>query len=341
MFNRKPLPQPPNFNETPINDKPHGIASNPPLGPTQIRTATRRYHCRLGSLLAVDDGVKRIVKALRHKGELDNTLIIYTSDNGFFSGEHRITTGKNRVYEEGIRVPLLMRGPGIPEGVKVDDLAINPDLAPTIVDAAGATAGRTEDGVSLIRAAKHPDRLSGRRLLLEQLTTTPDDDGQPGVTYTAVRTARYKYVLNGTGEVELYDLRSDPYELQNQHSNPAYDAVESALAADLAQLRNCSGASCKAKPALHLKLPHEKRSGGRSCRQAKHFVARVRGADTKSVTKLTFRVGPKGAGHDHAEPLRKKLKARLLRSKRRPQIRAIADLLDGRRVSMQRRVRIC
>ena len=82
--------------------------------------------------------MKQVVDALEANGELDNTLIIYTSDNGFFHGEHRIPSGKQRIYEESIRVPLQMRGPGIPPGVTVNDLAINADLAPTIVDAADA-----------------------------------------------------------------------------------------------------------------------------------------------------------------------------------------------------------
>ena len=100
--------------------------------------------------------------------------------------------------------------------------------------------------MSLLRAAaRSPDRLSGRELLIEKLTTTDDDDGQQSGTFAAVRTARYIYVENGTGEIELYDLGSDPYELQNQDANPAYDAVEAALAARLAPLRSCSGESCR------------------------------------------------------------------------------------------------
>ena len=109
-----------------------------PLTPQQIARTTRNYRCRGESLFAIDEGVKRIVEALRANGELRDTLLIYTSDNGFFHGEHRIGSGKNRVYEEAVRVPLLIRGPGIPRGVEVADIAGNADIAATIAAAAGA-----------------------------------------------------------------------------------------------------------------------------------------------------------------------------------------------------------
>ena len=116
------------------------IAALPLLTAEQIARATRNYRCRGESVLAVDEGVKRIVDELRESGELDETLVVFTSDNGFFHGEHRLSGGKNRVYEEAVRVPLMMRGPGIPRGVEVRDEVSNADLAPTIIDAAGARA---------------------------------------------------------------------------------------------------------------------------------------------------------------------------------------------------------
>ena len=83
----------------------------------QIADIQRKYRCELESLLSVDEGVEEVVDALGAQGELDDTLVIYTSDNGFFHGEHRIPSGKLRVYEESMRVPLVIRGPGIPPGV--------------------------------------------------------------------------------------------------------------------------------------------------------------------------------------------------------------------------------
>ena len=340
-YGSEPLPTPPNFNEADVADKPQGIATRPTLGAAQIAGATRRYRCRLESLLAVDEGVERVVEALRAQGELRNTLIVYTADNGFFHGEHRIQTGKNRVYEEAIRVPLLIRGPGVPEGVTVDELAVNADVAATVLDATGAEAGRPQDGRSLIPLAEHPERRYGRELLIEQFTGDDDEDGQPGVNYAAVRTLRFKYVENGTGEIELYDLEADPFELTNLHGNPAHAAAEAALAARLAALRSCAGKGCRTKPALELRLSRSVREGGRSCRRPSNLVAKLRGGGAKSVTRVTFRVGSKLSGRDTGKPLEKRLKPRLLRAKRRPEIRAIAELVDGRELSLQKRVRIC
>ncbi len=341
LYDAEPLPQPPSFNEADVTDKPQGIAGRPPLNANQISNATRNYRCRLESLAAVDEGVERVVDALRAQGELDDTLILYTADNGFFHGEHRIQTGKNRVYEEAIRVPLLMRGPGVPEGVAVNELAVNADIAPTVLDAAGAEAGRVQDGRSLLGLAEHPERRHGRELLIEQFTGDDDEDGQPGVAYAAIRTSHLKYVENGTGEVELYDLDADPYELTNLHGDPAYAAAEAALASRLATLRSCTGGGCRVKPALELVLPDPVRENGRSCREAKDFVVEVRGGGAKSVTEVAFRVGAKLDGRDSGKPLKERLKPGRLRGKRKPEIRAIAEFVDGREFSLQKRVRIC
>ena len=93
----------------------------PSITEPDIATIQRKYRCRIESLLSVDDGVRRIIDALSASGELGDTLIVFTSDNGFFHGEHRVQSGKNRVYEEAIRVPLVIRGPEVPAGVTVGD----------------------------------------------------------------------------------------------------------------------------------------------------------------------------------------------------------------------------
>ena len=146
---------------------------------------------------------------------------------------------------------------------------------------------------------------------------------------------------NATGELELYDLALDPYELQNQILNPAYDAAEASLAARLASLRACAGESCRSKPDLKLKLPHSQRRHGRSCRRPGAFLARVRGSASPRLVRASFAVGLEAAGHDSAAPFRKTLRPRLLRRKPRPEVRAVAELVDGRELSVQKRVRIC
>jgi N-acetylglucosamine-6-sulfatase len=232
-FDFEPLPRPPNFNEANVSDKPADIRNRPLLNADQIADIERKYRCELESLLSVDEGVKSIVDALTAQGELDNTVLIYTSDNGYFHGEHRIPGGKLRIYEESIRVPLEMRGPGIPPGVNVNDLAINADLAPTIVDVANANPGLVMDGRSLIPVAQNPGIERGRELLIEE------------PRFKAIRTGRYKYAEHRTGAKELYDLSKDRFERQSRHADSAYRSVRLQLAARLHQLQNCAGSSCR------------------------------------------------------------------------------------------------
>jgi N-acetylglucosamine-6-sulfatase len=241
-FDSEPLPQRPNFNEYDVSDKPAEIRNRPLFGPVWISELRRMYRCQLGSLLSVDEGVENIVRALVANSELNNTLIIYTSDNGFFNGEHRLSMVKRHIYEESIRVPLMMRGPGIPPGVTIPDLSINADLAPTIVDVANATPALVMDGRSLIPVAQQPGIEQGRALLMESAGYYE----QP--SYKAIRTQRYMYAEHGTGEKELYDLQNDPFELQSRHNAPAYASVKALLAARLDELRNCAGTSCRTHP---------------------------------------------------------------------------------------------
>ncbi len=245
----EPLPRPPNFNEADVSDKPAAIRRLPLMGPSQIANVQRMYRCQLESLLSVDEGVKKVVAALRANQELANTLVIFTSDNGFFNGAHRLPREKQRVYEESIRVPLMIRGPGIPPGEQVIRVTSNADLAPTILDVANATPGLRMDGRSLIALARNPGLERHRGVLIEE------------PTFKAIRTERYLYAEYTTGEKELYDLKNDPYELQSRDQAPAYVRTRSQLAARLQQLENCAGASCRTPPA---ELQPRRRPRGRA-----------------------------------------------------------------------------
>jgi arylsulfatase A-like enzyme len=231
-FDSEPLPRPLNFNEADVSDKPAAIRNRPLLTAGEIANIQRRYRCRLESILSVDEGVRAVVRALRSSRELNDTVLVFTADNGFFHGEHRLPTGKTRIYEESIQVPLLMRGPGIPAGVSVDDLVINADLAPTIVEVAGANPGAVLDGRSLIPIVNQPGIAQGRELLVEE----------PG--FKAIRTERYMYAEHSSGERELYDLDRDPFELDSRHADPDYALVRAQLAARLQELASCAGSSC-------------------------------------------------------------------------------------------------
>jgi N-acetylglucosamine-6-sulfatase len=347
-----PIPAPPNFNEADTTDKPNVIRRRPPLSDEQLARIARNYRCRMESLLAIDESVGAIIDALRKSGELENTLVIYTSDNGFFHGEHRIPNGKNRVYEEAIKVPLMMRGPGIDRGISVDELTINTDLAATIADYAGADPLVRVDGRSLVKLMDKPRHLFGREVLIEQFSSIGEDGEEDGIQYKAVRTHRYKYVENATGELELYDLELDPYELQNQKDNPAYDKIQIALAKRLDVLRECAAKSCREKPRIQLKIKGEKKVkrdkkgkkvGFKNCFKPNSIRAKVKrkSGETQPV-EVTFRVNGKKTGVREAKPFEQRIRPNLLKSGgKRPQITATTMLLDGRGLTLTKETKVC
>lgn len=239
-FAREPLPAKPSFNEADVQDKPAHIRKRPRLKPAQVREAVELNRARLASLLAVDDMVERLVRALEETGQMDRTLVIFTSDNGFFLGEHRVPKGKFLPYEESSRVPLLVRGRDFPEGHTAAQLVSNVDLAPTIVHwAQRVTPARVMDGRPLQFPAADPGEGRGRTLLLEGARLNSNSP-----EYAAVRDDRWLYVEYATGARELYDLRSDPYQIRSLHASPALARVREDLAARLARLRDCSGDEC-------------------------------------------------------------------------------------------------
>ena len=241
-FDSAALPMSPNFNEADVSDKPEQLRDRPLLDDAAVADLTRRYRCQLESLLSVDEGVGAVLDQLRADRELYKTYVIFTSDNGYFHGEHRITGGKGLPYEESIRVPLAMRGPGIPSGATSSELVSNADLAPTIVEASRAEPGLTMDGRSLLPFARDPTLTVPHPLSIEA-QAYPETVG-----YEGVRTQGYVYVRYETGETELYDLRKDPFELRNVHANPTYSQAELQLDALLQRLESCSGSSCGAVP---------------------------------------------------------------------------------------------
>jgi N-acetylglucosamine-6-sulfatase len=236
-FDSEPLPSPPSLNEADVSDKPPSIQGLPLLDDGDLARVTRRHRCQLESLLSVDEGVADIVAALEAGGELDQTLIVFTSDNGFFLGEHRIPGGKIRHYEESSRVPLIIRGAGFPAGATERTATVNADWTATILDAADVEPGMPADGVSLLPIASDGVPELEREILIESQE------------YRAIRTSRYVYVEHVSGEdagfEELYDLHADPYELESLHGDPAYDALESSLRDRLSELASCTGESCR------------------------------------------------------------------------------------------------
>jgi N-acetylglucosamine-6-sulfatase len=246
LFASEPLPRSPAFDEADVSDKPRFIRGRPRLSAARRAAITENYRQELESLVAVDEGVVALVDALREAGELENTLVVFTSDNGFFHGEHRVPYGKVMVYEPAVRVPLIMRGPGVPRGARRRQLVVNADLAPTILEAAGARAGRVQDGRSLFPLLRDRRLQWGRELLLE------GPIGFDAVAFSALRNERFLYAEHDNGDRELYDLRRDPDELESVHGDRAYASIEARLAQRLAALQVCAGAGCRAGPRARL-----------------------------------------------------------------------------------------
>lgn len=236
-------PRPPSYDEADVTDKPRAIRRLPRMGPRMKADVAASWRERQQSLLSVDDGVARIVRALRETGVLDDTLLVFTSDNGYMVGEHRVRSGKVLPYEPSIRVPLLMRGPGIPAGEHRSQLVWNGDLAPTIAAATGAEPTLPLDGQSLWPVLRDPEAPGAAEVLLEG---PPKGASDSRPRFTGLRTPRWAYVEHAlTGERELYDLESDPFELRNVAGSPAVAEVEAELAARLEAERHCAGAACR------------------------------------------------------------------------------------------------
>lgn len=166
-FADEPLPGTPAYGEEDMSDKPAFLRDYPDLDEETKQEITDSYRGRLESLLAVDEAVGKIVSTLREAGQLDNTYLLFASDNGFFFGEHGIPTGKFLPHEASGHVPMMMRGPGIEGGTASKELSSNVDLAATIADIGGAKPGLALDGRSLLPYARDPRRHTDRPILHE------------------------------------------------------------------------------------------------------------------------------------------------------------------------------
>lgn len=233
-------------------DKPSFDYSDP-LGPTWVRQEGRDplsetdkadliafYRDRLAAMLAVDDLVGKLISNLKQSGELDNTVIIFTSDNGYLFGEHRLH-GKRVAYEESIRVPLFIRIPGTAPAV-IDHKVLNADLAPTITALTGVVAGHAMDGRSLLPIIADAGAAWRRRVLIEYLGEQTDIPA-----YAGLRTDDYLFVryFDDSGQRELYDLRQDPFQTDNVWDIADHAAAGHELEALLEPMRQCRDGSCQ------------------------------------------------------------------------------------------------
>jgi N-acetylglucosamine-6-sulfatase len=239
-----PLPRPPNFDEADVSDKPEWVRQYPRLSESKIANMQTLYRNRLRSMLSVEDLLRQTIATLKQTGELNNTYIVFTSDNGYHMGNHRLGSNKKTPYEEDIGVPLMVRGPGVPAGAVRKQLVLNNDFAPTIADLAGASTPAFVDGKSFAPLLTNSPPSSWRQAFLEEGWL---GDGAPEVpipTHKSVHTKAHMFAEYDTGEHELYDLALDPYQLQSK-PQAGNEQLYSTLQTRLYNLRDCSANACR------------------------------------------------------------------------------------------------
>jgi arylsulfatase A-like enzyme len=244
------VPRGPGFNEADVSDKPSWVRTTPLMRPPQVAKVDARQRDRLRSLAAVDDLVGAMCAALQRSGALDRTYVVFTSDNGVLEGEHRQAHGKDGPYDEAIRLPLAIRGPGVPAGATSDALVATIDFAPTFAELAGAPIPSFVDGRSLVPLLHGQAPASWRQaLLVEGFGGLGDHSDsamvEPVPPFAGLRTADALYVEYETGERELYNLSADPGETDNLISR-VDSLTADTFASRLARLRTASGATSRA-----------------------------------------------------------------------------------------------
>jgi N-acetylglucosamine-6-sulfatase len=237
-FDGEKASRPPSFNEADVSDKPSWIRSLPRLSADQLARIDDRHEARAETLQAIDDLVEGVVEDLRAEGELNNTYVVFTSDNGWEEGEHRIPKEKTHPYEESSAVPLLIRGPDVRAGSTTNKLALNTDYLPTFTDLAGIQTPEYVDGRSLRPVLEGSATTWRSAILMERRNGSYPERSFYGISTSDGR----KYVEYKGGFRELYDLATDPYELENSYDATAPPAD---LAARLKALKDCAGATCR------------------------------------------------------------------------------------------------
>ncbi|HEV8692398.1 MAG TPA: sulfatase-like hydrolase/transferase, partial [Ideonella sp.] len=250
--------------ESDVSDKPDWIRRLPRLNSTQLKDIDKLYRKRRQSLLSVDEMVQNIVNTLQAKGQLSTTYVIFTSDNGYHQGQHRLDSGKNTGFEEDLLIPMMVRGPGVPHRT-VDHITANVDYASTFADIAGVPIPGFVDGRSLLPLLLGQNPSSWRQALLlehkagagSKILGTKgirevadpwdiisgqgyDSDGFVGLRLADGST----YLEYDTGEHELYDNRNDAAQLINGYDfTPGWNRAR--LANWTAALKNASGAALR------------------------------------------------------------------------------------------------
>ena len=217
----------PNVNEADVSDKPGYIRNRSLLSEETLVNWRNEQRNAQREILAIDDGVQAIIDELAATGQLNNTMVIFISDNGMSWGSHR-KIGKWCPYEECSRIPLLIRYPGAPGNRNETRMVSNIDITATITQYAGVTPTIPQDGRSLLPLLTDSATAWRDSVLLERHV---NDD------YYGIRVPGWKYIESQSGFKELYDLTNDPYEMQNVANQPQHAAIQANLAQQLQTIK--------------------------------------------------------------------------------------------------------
>ena len=233
------LPKGPSWDEADVSDKPQWVKNLPRIGDAATSELNTLHRNQCKSSVQIDDAVGQILDKLNATNEMDNTFIVFMTDNDTAMGEHRWWSdhgAKNMAYKEGAQVMFYVRGPGVPSNVNTDELYSNNDIAPTFERIAGVTPPDYTDGRSLLTSWRNPSDPLARTALLNERGLK--SAGIPVPIYKAIVTKNTTYVEYETGETEHYDHSADPDEL-NAAGTPS-----AALDAQLDALKACAGDGC-------------------------------------------------------------------------------------------------
>ncbi|KAJ3384738.1 hypothetical protein HDU84_002677 [Entophlyctis sp. JEL0112] len=252
LFADAQVPRRKNFNPLNVEGKPDYISDLPLLSNEEIQTLDHWHRQRLRSLQSVDELVESVVKAVEEAGEIDNTYIFYSSDNGYHLGLHRLNAGKTTPYEDDVNIPLIVRGPQVARGVTREGPSTHTDLAPTFVKLAGATNIAYEFDGSPIPIHEHDTDNSDRESFAVEFWRPHESElfPIPRISENIYRSLRvvskkysYLYTVWCTGHRELYDHLVDPDQIDNIYESTSV-ALINRLDALLLILKDCIGVQC-------------------------------------------------------------------------------------------------
>lgn len=237
--------------EADMSDKPSNLTRFPEPNAAERAALLAVTRQRAEAVYVLDRQVAKIVATLKSTGAWKNTVLMFTSDNGYFLGEHRKPDGKVLAHEPSLRVPFLVAGPGVRAGEHRSDPISTVDLTATVLDIAGARPPRIPDGASRWRSIRQGDQgwatpvvteayksITGRR-------TDPHFRAGDARTSIGLRTPRYSFTRYMNGQGELYDLLADPGEFENHFSDPAYASLRAELDRLWLGVKDCVGSVCR------------------------------------------------------------------------------------------------